>query len=82
MVTLPYVRKNPIEKNKERKGKYDKKLKINTTLDDVLKASVPKKNKDSGYLISQRKGLSTHAYFNITSVIISFSVRWRMPVQY
>ncbi|MFX0555729.1 hypothetical protein ACOCEA_02970 [Maribacter sp. CXY002] len=28
---------------KERSKKYDKKLKINTTLDDVLKASVPKK---------------------------------------
>tara|TARA_R110002051_G_scaffold70772_1_gene127513 strand:+ start:72455 stop:72580 length:126 start_codon:yes stop_codon:yes gene_type:complete len=36
------------KKNKERKSKYDKKLKINTTLDDVLKASAPKKkNSDS-----------------------------------
>lgn len=36
------------KKDKERKSKYDKKLKINTTLDDVLKASVPKKkNSDS-----------------------------------
>ena len=33
---------------KERKSKYNEKLKINTTLDDVLKASVPKKkNSDS-----------------------------------
>ncbi len=28
---------------KERAKKYEKKLKINTTLDDVLKVSVPKK---------------------------------------
>ena len=36
------------KKDKERKNKYDKKFKINTTLDDVLKASVPKKkNSDS-----------------------------------
>jgi hypothetical protein len=32
------------EKNeKERSKKYEEKLKINTTLDDVLKVSVPKK---------------------------------------
>ena len=36
------------KKEKERKSKYNEKLKINTTLDDVLKASVPKKkNSDS-----------------------------------
>ncbi|SDT22691.1 hypothetical protein SAMN05192545_3085 [Maribacter dokdonensis] len=32
------------EKQNEQSKKYDKKLKINTSLDDVLKASVPKKN--------------------------------------
>lgn len=30
---------------KERSKKYEEKLKINTTLDDVLKVSVPKKKK-------------------------------------
>jgi hypothetical protein len=30
-------------KEKKHRSKYDEKLKINTTLDDVLKASVPKK---------------------------------------
>lgn len=36
------------KKKIEPKSKYDKKLKINTSLDDVLKASVPKnKNSDS-----------------------------------
>ena len=34
--------KKPKEK-KERSKKYEEKLKINTTLDDVLKVSVPKK---------------------------------------
>ena len=36
--------KKPIKKE-ERHKKYEEKLKINTTLDDVLKASVPKKKK-------------------------------------
>jgi len=31
---------------KERAEKYEKKLKINTSLDDVLKVSVPKKAKE------------------------------------
>ncbi len=35
----------PKKEKKERAKKYEKKLKINTTLDDVLKVSVPKKNK-------------------------------------
>lgn len=36
----------PKEKfKKERSNKYDEKLKINTSLDDVLKASVPKPKK-------------------------------------
>lgn len=30
------------KKQKERSKEYEKKLKINTSLDDVLKASVPK----------------------------------------
>jgi len=33
------------KKKKERSKKYEEKLKINTTLDDVLKVSVPKKKK-------------------------------------
>ncbi len=37
--------KKPKKQNKERSKKYEEKLKINTTLDDVLKASVPKKKK-------------------------------------
>ena len=35
--------KKPTIKKKERSNKYEEKLKINTTLDDVLKVSVPKK---------------------------------------
>ncbi|WP_298502806.1 hypothetical protein [uncultured Maribacter sp.] len=38
-------KKQPIKEKKERAKKYEEKLKINTTLDDVLKASVPKKKK-------------------------------------
>ncbi|WP_299430391.1 hypothetical protein [uncultured Maribacter sp.] len=38
-------KKKPIKEKKERAKKYEEKLKINTTLDDVLKASVPKKKK-------------------------------------
>ncbi|WP_291870590.1 hypothetical protein [Maribacter sp.] len=37
--------KKPIKEKKERSKKYEEKLKINTTLNDVLKASVPKKKK-------------------------------------
>lgn len=36
------------KKEKERKSKYDKKLKINTSLDDVLKVLVPKKKDKKG----------------------------------
>ena len=35
----------PKKIKKERAKKYEEKLKINTTLNDVLKASVPKKKK-------------------------------------
>jgi len=38
------IKKDEKEK-KERAKKYEEKLKINTTLNDVLKASVPKKKK-------------------------------------
>ena len=41
------MEKKPIKKTKERSKKYEEKLKINTTLDDVLKVSIPKK-KNSG----------------------------------
>ena len=37
------VDQNKNKTKKENLKKYDKKLKINTSLDDVLKASVPKK---------------------------------------
>ena len=37
------IEKKPTTKKKERSNKYEEKLKINTTLDDVLKVSVPKK---------------------------------------
>ncbi|WP_461443956.1 hypothetical protein [Maribacter sp.] len=36
-------KKEITQNKKERSKKYEEKLKINTTLDDVLKASVPKK---------------------------------------
>ncbi|WP_350284491.1 hypothetical protein [uncultured Croceitalea sp.] len=35
--------KKPIKKKKERAKEYEKKLRIDGTLDGVLKASVPKK---------------------------------------
>ncbi len=35
--------KKPIKKQKERSNKYEDKVKIKGTLDDVLKVSVPKK---------------------------------------
>lgn len=34
------------KKEKERSKEYEKKLKINTSLDDVLKASIPKPKKN------------------------------------
>lgn len=37
--------KDKKESKKEQSKKYEEKLKINTSLDDVLKASVPKKKK-------------------------------------
>ncbi len=37
--------KKPKKEKKERAKKYEEKLKINTTLDDVLKVSVPKNKK-------------------------------------
>lgn len=37
--------KKPIKKKKERSKKYEEKLKIDGTLEDVLKVSVPKKKK-------------------------------------
>ncbi len=39
------MEKKPIKKKKERSKKYEEKVKINTTLDDVLKVSVPQKKK-------------------------------------
>ena len=39
------MEKKPIKKKKERSKEYEKKLKIEGTLDGVLKASVPKKKK-------------------------------------
>lgn len=42
LYTMPQEKKND---KKERSKKYAEKLKINTSLDDVLKVSVPKKKK-------------------------------------
>ncbi len=39
------TQKKPTKQKKERSKKYEEKVKVNTSLDDVLKASVPKKKK-------------------------------------
>lgn len=40
-------KESPKGNKKERAKKYEEKLSINTSLDDVLKVSVPKENKKS-----------------------------------
>jgi hypothetical protein len=41
------TKEKSIKKKKERSKEYEKKLKIDGTLDGVLKASVPKKKSDN-----------------------------------